>query len=343
MYSFEKNINNMVNEGKLTGPVSRYLSSWSLFIIYTLFVVSIVKGDYLISAFIIIPFLWHTLSIAYIIIFFVSGKILYGILITLFFVTNISSIHFGRKFASSLFSNSDKMYEDIQFRSIILDIISFVLITVICINGFNKFGMISLFIFLSIEIITLYKIINHVKNVRSNLTRNKHDNLFSKLSNNPKTHTMKTQFEGEKTPEKFKEFLKNQLSDMESRTIMQEENSSALRYEADFIVEDFTEKHFRKDGSLILECKVDQGGIRNGDFVAYFSNGIIYSKGSFSNGILHGELKNYFINGNLSFSTTMNNGRENGDSKLYSENGKIQTHKVYQNGTVIDEKYFLPE
>lgn len=94
-----------------------------------------------------------------------------------------------------------------------------------------------------------------------------------------------------------------------------------------------------KEGKLVADVI---NGKCHGEFVNYFKNGKISTKGNFVNGVLSGKYTKYFPNEQIAVEAFYRNGLLNGDYKEYYENGKIKLHSVLNLGdsTVPSNSYY---
>ena len=74
---------------------------------------------------------------------------------------------------------------------------------------------------------------------------------------------------------------------------------------------------------------------KNGECNAYHENRQLYSICNYVNGILNSEYKKYYDNGQLWLIFNYVDGKKNGEYKMYYEDGILLSHKIYENGLIV--------
>lgn len=92
-----------------------------------------------------------------------------------------------------------------------------------------------------------------------------------------------------------------------------------------------TKKHY-KSGELESEFYIDDKGLKQGDVITYYRNGIIASKGYCLNDTFNGKYEEYYDNGQLKIQTMIIKGMQEGEFLEYFENGILKQKSNYING-----------
>lgn len=98
----------------------------------------------------------------------------------------------------------------------------------------------------------------------------------------------------------------------------------------------FTGRHKSKVMDKIIEYEV-KDGIKNGDFILYFTNGKIEMKGKIVNDKNEGEWKYYLPDGTLQTVGIFKNDEPDSVWTWYYQDGKIFEQGVFKNGVRIGE------
>lgn len=134
-----------------------------------------------------------------------------------------------------------------------------------------------------------------------------------------------------------------------------------------------------KNGDPVFRCYFMTGELRaegwykskkykkiEGEFIGYHKNGVVNSRGYLSgdlkkgkwsywheNGNLmnithyneegekHGEFKDWFSDSTPNIEGEFLHDKENGDWKYYFENGQVASHEIYNNGELVQLKYWM--
>lgn len=91
------------------------------------------------------------------------------------------------------------------------------------------------------------------------------------------------------------------------------------------------ETKFYEDGKLRMVSRVDDKGVYNGEFVEYYPNGKVKSKGIRSQGEVVW-IERFYLNGNIEEEAGYVDKMLNGQVILYYENGKIKLRSCYNKG-----------
>lgn len=91
----------------------------------------------------------------------------------------------------------------------------------------------------------------------------------------------------------------------------------------------FYETVYFEDGSVKMEGGLDENGERHGEWKAFFTNGKVWSTGSFNHGKRDGKSVVYFPNGQKRTLGAYSNGKQSGTWKFWNEDGKALEEKNF--------------
>lgn len=89
------------------------------------------------------------------------------------------------------------------------------------------------------------------------------------------------------------------------------------------------ETTFYKTGATKLQGSLNENGEREGEWKAYFTNGQIWSEGSFEKGLREGKSIVYFPNGQKRSEGNYQEGKQVGNWKFWSETGELVEEKTF--------------
>lgn len=93
-----------------------------------------------------------------------------------------------------------------------------------------------------------------------------------------------------------------------------------------------TTKKYYTTGELESEFYKDDKGLKQGDVITYYRNGVIASKGYCLNDTFNGKYEEYHPNGQLKIQTMIIKGVQDGELLEYFENGQLKQSSNYSNG-----------
>lgn len=324
-------------------PLGKLFISWSNYLAFSILVLSTYNKDSIFSSFagwIVIPYYLFITSLVFMIIYIFKANYVYSVLFLLLFLTRLLSYLVGVRIRSGLFPNWKEAIKNVTFAKAVIVILKYFFIANICYYGFGLRGIIMVILFLILEV---YTVTNVIELARKQFDYWKTIPISQRQLYGIGDSSMEDLKYNSQSYESFSyddigKMVDGELSVDLGRGKMVEDFNRALNYETEFQREGNIEKHFRPDGSLILQCIVNEDGIRDGYYEAFYPSGLTYSKGAYHGGILNGPLNNFFPNGKLSFMTEMLMGREHGDSVTYYEDGSIQSEAIYSHGVLISRK-----
>lgn len=83
------------------------------------------------------------------------------------------------------------------------------------------------------------------------------------------------------------------------------------------------------NGKVKMEGNIENG-VREGKWVSFYENGMIWSETYFSKGVKDGPTTTWFPNGSRRYTGEFKNDKEFGKWVYYDENGKIAEEKEYK-------------
>ena len=101
------------------------------------------------------------------------------------------------------------------------------------------------------------------------------------------------------------------------------------------------EKRYYKNGNICMEGPIDNDGLRDGRWIAWYECGKVWSVGDYKHGLRNGDNKVYYANGQVQYNKTYINDTAEGIWTFHLEDGTETMKIVYEKGKVIEQIQLL--
>lgn len=97
------------------------------------------------------------------------------------------------------------------------------------------------------------------------------------------------------------------------------------------------EKKFYQSGNIFMEGPLKDAR-RDGKWIAWYENGVIWSVGYYVNGLKHGASEVYYENGQTRYTKNYEEDVAEGLWQFYDEQGNLLGEVMYENGQILWQK-----